>query len=294
MAAIRRTALCVLAAAGTFASLVGCVPQDRYDNLLTSYRSVQEQVVACEDEKGTMLADIDELQAALQARDRALTAIQQRNQGLENAIAEMSSTNDEYLKRIAQLEIGPLPVEVEDALMKLAQQHPDLLRFDAKRGMVRFASDFTFDLGSAELQSEAKSTIAKLAGILNDPIASNLEVQIVGHTDNVPIGRPETRQKHPTNLHLSVHRAISVRGALANAGVTEARLQVAGYGPYRPAVPNGPRGAAENRRVEIYLRPMPELDLRLVDDRESTRQAPMATEERTVEPSRNPTPEPMK
>lgn len=293
MAAISRTALCVLAAAGMIGPIVGCVPQDRYDNLLTSYRSVQEQVVACEDEKGALLSDVDELQAALQARDRALTSIQQRNESLENAIANMSSTNEDYLRRIAQLEIGPLPVEVEDALMKLAAEHPDLLQFDAKLGMVRFASDFTFDLGSAELQQEALSTINQLASILNEPVASNLEVQIVGHTDNVPIGRPATRQKHPTNLHLSVHRAISVSNALADAGISKVRLQVAGYGPYRPAVPNGPRGAAENRRVEIYLRPMPEVELELAED-ERAAQRPMATEERTVEPRRELPPEPMK
>jgi hypothetical protein len=31
---------------------------------------------------------------------------------------------------------------------------------------------------------------------------------------------------------------------------------VAGWGEYRPIVENGPRGAAQNRRVEVFIRPM--------------------------------------
>ena len=37
------------------------------------------------------------------------------------------------------------------------------------------------------------------------------------------------------------------------------RGQVAGYGEYRPIVPNAAKGGAEqNRRVEIFLVPMPD------------------------------------
>ncbi len=140
----------------------------------------------------------------------------------------------------------------------MASAYPNLLSFDASTGMLRFASDFTFDLGSAELKPNAAATIATLADILNAEQASPFELRIIGHTDNVPIERPATRQRHPTNMHLSVHRAISVRKALAGAGVEPARIQVAGYGEFRPIVPNGPKGAAENRRVDLILIPMPQ------------------------------------
>jgi len=39
-------------------------------------------------------------------------------------------------------------------------------------------------------------------------------------------------------------------------GVAANRMQVAGYGEYRPVVANGANGAAANRRVEIFLSPM--------------------------------------
>ena len=57
-------------------------------------------------------------------------------------------------------------------------------------------------------------------------------------------------------MHLSAHRAISVRDALVGDGVSANRMQIAGYGEFRPIVPNGPNGAAANRRVEIYLTPL--------------------------------------
>lgn len=241
----------------------GCVPQDRYDSLLTANRSLQEQLVAAEDERDETRASIQAVQDQLARVNRAYDALQSRYSDLGGAFDQLEAENDEYLSRIARLEIGPLPADVETALEDLAAAHPNLLTFDARRGMLRFASDFTFDLGSVELKEDASSTIRALAHILNESAAAGLEAHIVGHTDDVRIGRPETLRHHPTNMHLSVHRAIAVRDVLTRAGVDPVRFQVAGYGPFRPIVANGPRGATENRRVEIYLTAMPALDVRL-------------------------------
>ncbi|HAC09936.1 MAG TPA: hypothetical protein DCG14_09815, partial [Phycisphaerales bacterium] len=103
----------------------------------------------------------------------------------------------------------------------------------------------------------AKQAIGTLAGILETKDALAFEIRVVGHTDNMPISRPETRAKHPTNMHLSTHRAISVRDALVKDGIAANRVQVAGYGEFRPVAENGKRGSATNRRVEIFLTPMP-------------------------------------
>jgi chemotaxis protein MotB len=54
---------------------------------------------------------------------------------------------------------------------------------------------------------------------------------------------------------LSVHRAIAVKGVLSRAGIAPVRLSVAGYGQFRPVVPNDSQGARANRRVEIFLVP---------------------------------------
>ena len=100
---------------------------------------------------------------------------------------------------------------------------------------------------------------------------------MVGHTDNMPISKPDTRAKHPTNMHLSTHRAISVRDALVADGITANRVQVAGYGEFRPVAENGTRGSATNRRVEIFLTPMPAvMDTTVIPDPTEVPPAPVA------------------
>ncbi|HWB18711.1 MAG TPA: OmpA family protein, partial [Phycisphaerales bacterium] len=169
----------------------------------------------------------------------------------------LASKYDAMMKNVANMAMGPLPDDVAQALRELAAAYPDVLTFDEKRGMLRFASDFTFDLGSDALNSSAQSTLVTLAKILNSSNARGFEVDVVGHTDNVPISNAGTRAKHPTNVHLSVHRAISVRDALVKDGVSADRFEVAGFGEYRPVVSNPAHGGSrENRRVEIFLRPM--------------------------------------
>jgi chemotaxis protein MotB len=136
----------------------------------------------------------------------------------------------------------------------LAAQYPDVLTFDQRSGMLRFSSDFTFASGSAALNANAQTLVQKLASILNTPVAQPFEVKVVGHTDNQPVKR--VASQHPSNMYLSAHRAISVRDALVGDGVAANRMQVAGYGEFRPIVPNGANGAAQNRRVEIFLAPL--------------------------------------
>lgn len=241
------------------ASLVstGCVQQDRYDQLLQAKRTTEEQLVRTEEERDAARASLDE---ALNDRARLQTAyktLEGQYGELTGTVGDMEAANRQRLIEIQRLQIGPLPADVESALADLAASYPDVLAFDAKRGMMRFASDFTFDLSSANLRPEAAETVRHLAEILNSPNAKNLEVRIVGHTDDVPIGKPSTRELHPTNVHLSVHRSISVRSALVSASVEPVRIQVAGYGEHRPVVENRPGGTPENRRVEVFLTPMP-------------------------------------
>jgi len=238
----------------------GCVQQEKYDQLLMSHRSLEEQVIRTEDERDVARSNLDTVRAELNRATNELDGAKSRFGETEASMAKMSSDYDELLRRVSAWDFGPLPAEMSSALEALATQYPDMLTFDAKRGMLRFASDFTFDLGSAELKGSASAGLAKLAGILNSDTARSFEVRVIGHTDNVRIANAATRAKHPTNWHLSAHRAISVGEALVSSGVAPLRLQVAGYGEYRPVAPNPARGgSAQNRRVEIFLLPMPEL-----------------------------------
>jgi chemotaxis protein MotB len=236
----------------------GCstVSQDKYDNLLTSYRTLQEDNVTVREKLEQSDSANRLLQQRLAEAGGQLNNLEASNQSLRGDIDRMQGDYANLQAMIDGIEIGPLPSEVSIALQRLADQYPGLLTFDPSLGMVRFSSDLTFALGSADLNAQATQSIQALANILNDPAVANFEVKLVGHTDSVPIRNAGTRAKHPTNTHLSVHRAISVGDALIASNVDPRRVQVAGYGPHRPIVAEGPGGAAENRRVEMWLLPM--------------------------------------
>jgi chemotaxis protein MotB len=261
----------------------GCTSQQEYDKLMKTNRSLEEQVVRLEDERDRAHASLETARARLSAAQQDMDGLKSRSGGLTSDVEKMRRDYEALMRRVAELQLGPLPEDLAAALEQLAADHPNMLSFDPKLGLLRFASDFTFDLGSTTLRGEVLQTVQSLASILNSGKASGFEVRIIGHTDNVPIEKPDTRAKHPTNLHLSAHRAISVRDALVSAGVEPVRCQIAGYGEHRPIVANGPKGAAANRRVEIFLIPMPTLAAPLTDTT-----TPIAS------PSRTTTVDPMK
>jgi len=239
----------------SLAVLAGCVPQNQYDDLMSAYRSKEQQLLQLQNDYTTSRANEDMLRKQLAEAAADLAAAKNMVGGDRGALEELEKR---YQSLLAQLgSMNPLPESVNVVLEELARNNPDIFEFDARLGMLRFKSDVTFDLGSAKLTSKAEGVLKQFASILNNGEARNLEVRVVGHTDNVAIKRAQTIAAHPTNVHLSAHRSISVRDALVSDGVGANRFMVAGYGEFRPIAENGARGNAENRRVEVFLTPMP-------------------------------------
>lgn len=242
-------------------SAAGCVPQQKYDDMLNAYRSKEQQLHQSNAELETMRGNERMLREQLQRAQSDVARAMGQLGASDEEVARLRNDYEAMLDTVSSFDVGPLPAQLNEALVRLASQHKDMLSYDERSGMLRFSSDLTFDLGSATLSSAANQTLEQLASILNSKDAINFEIRIVGHTDNVPIKRPSTRAKHPTNTHLSVHRSIAVRDALVTDGIAPNRTQVSGYGQYRPIAPNGARGAAANRRVEIYLFPMSDAEI---------------------------------
>ncbi|MHC4990225.1 MAG: OmpA family protein [Planctomycetota bacterium] len=235
----------------------GCgVQQDRYDSLIETERTLKEQNIQLTDERNAAQSQAEIARSQLADARNQVRTLEQENTKLRTDVDELAKDYEGLMDQVSTLDISPLPLDLRNDLQQLADSS-ESLTFDERRGLLQFSSDLTFALGSTELQTEAMTTLTALAAILNGPSAASLEVHVVGHTDNVPIGKPETRQKHPTNMHLSVHRAIAVQEALVGQSVDPIRIQVAGYGQNRPFVANGPKGAKANRRVEIFLTRMP-------------------------------------
>lgn len=250
---MNRLATAVVALAGLPLLLMGCAQDQEYSRLDAAYR--------------TTLARNQELQSQLDSLEEEIRLLQQRLMESEGGLSGASGTNaelraqldrlrEEYRaleERLNSIDITLNP-EVDLALRELAAANPGLLSYDPARGMLRFSSDLTFALGSTEVQPAGRDALQRLAQTLTSSAAQGYDLRIVGHTDNVPISSGN-RARHATNTHLSAHRAIAVRDVLASSGVSNERMQVAGWGEYRPAVQNraGRQGTPENRRVEIFL-----------------------------------------
>lgn len=248
-----RTFAAVLAALPLLGGLTGCVTQGDWDKLYNTNRSLT-----------------DANQRLQQERDEARAASELTRQQLVRTEAQLADMKAQYEKALAaaglseqalkdlqsrfgSLQLQAVDAETDAALKELAARYPNLIEYIPELGMLRFASDLTFDSGSDEVKSEARQSLTALADILKSGAATAYDVVVVGHTDAQRISA-NTARRHPTNLHLSAHRAISVIGVLGQMGVPQSRLQAAGWGDQRPAVPNGPSGAEQrNRRVEVFL-----------------------------------------
>jgi chemotaxis protein MotB len=118
----------------------------------------------------------------------------------------------------------------------------------------RLPAETLFASGSAELTPEGERVLARLGAELRD---APYDVQVQGHTDDVPI-RGALAARFPTNWELAAARAARVVRALEAAGVPPQRLAAVSLGEHHPILPEPtPEARAENRRIEIRLLPLP-------------------------------------
>ncbi|MGV8985496.1 MAG: OmpA family protein [Cypionkella sp.] len=112
--------------------------------------------------------------------------------------------------------------------------------------LVNLPDDVLFASGSAALRPDLQREVRSIAANLVSYPASTIEV--VGHTDNVGAAA--------MNMDLSQRRAYSVANVLIGAGVPGKRVSTYGRGEDQPVATNlTVDGRAQNRRVEIIIRP---------------------------------------
>ena len=115
--------------------------------------------------------------------------------------------------------------------------------------IIRIKDRAAFDSGKADIKDEFKSLLSRIGVVVNQ--MSN-EVEIEGHTDNVPIENEEFGNNH----WLSMARALQVLDYFAEeVGLERSRLSAKGSGEFKPLVPNDSfANRAKNRRVEIHVK----------------------------------------
>ena len=112
--------------------------------------------------------------------------------------------------------------------------------------VLRMPSDVTFATNQSSIDPRFNAVLDDVARVLNEYDRSTID--IIGHADSA--GTDEY------NLDLSRRRASSVAGYLVSRNVLDDRIFVDGRGESQPIASNDtPAGKAQNRRVEIMIRP---------------------------------------
>jgi chemotaxis protein MotB len=128
------------------------------------------------------------------------------------------------------------------------EKHGLDMRLEPRGLVISLPQAILFPSGEDRISPQALPILARIADVLRD--IPN-DVSLIGHADAVPIHN----QHFKSNWDLSMARSLRILQLLSHRyGVSESRLHIASYGPYRPNSSNSTAdGRARNRRVEIVI-----------------------------------------
>ncbi len=186
---------------------------------------------------------------ALEESKRYIQEVERDRDQLKNKLAKAQALlGDAKAIQARKAELDALVARLKKSLGGVGELGPNVEVIQGKEGVsLSIQGEVLFASGKAELSPEGKATLRRVARVLK---REGFRVRIAGHTDTDPIRKSHWR----SNLDLSANRAVSVAEFLAKCGVPRRRMEVAGYGEFRPRVPgNTPEAKRRNRRVEILI-----------------------------------------
>ncbi len=172
---------------------------------------------------------------------------EQLKQGLQQDIAK----KDKVVTPLAQIK-----KDLDSLLVVERKKEKVSIDLGAEGITMKFASSAFYGPGRADIGNEAKGIIDKVITAIKNIEYYPFQVDIEGHTDNVPINTI----RFPSNWELSVARATNIVRYCLSKGVESNRLKAAGYADTKPEAPNQtkkgkniPLNQAQNRRIVIRI-----------------------------------------
>ena len=211
--------------------------QSRLDTTQNQLKATSTELDATSQRLETAKSSLSEASDVLAKKDQVL---KEKEEELQKASAYMKRTNELY----DQL-VGELKNEVAAKQVKVKEM---------KDGInVNLSEDILFPSGSADLNKSGQEVITRVS---NKLAGKEYQIIVVGFTDNVPI-RGNLAKRYPTNWELAGARAASVVRLLESTGIDSTKLIASSYGDNFPVASNDTEeGRAQNRRIEIRLRPL--------------------------------------
>lgn len=184
-----------------------------------------------------------------------LTLLTGCNQKVKAEREALYAQNKEYEDLLAQLRAENERLRMQQRPAVLAPPPPaaantgftEIEQIDVIQGngmvTVRIPGDVLFSSGKADLKNASKTTLKKIAKVLERDYAGQ-PIRVEGYTDTDPI----KKSKWASNMELSVARASAVQSYLQQQGVPAGQMQVVGFGDAKPRATK-----AKSRRVEIVV-----------------------------------------
>lgn len=137
--------------------------------------------------------------------------------------------------------------DLKKILAPLVQEGKVRVIQNSKGVSVEINASVLFAPGEARLSQESDQALKVVAVLLQ---ADTHDIQVEGHTDNVPIKTPQ----FASNWELSSARASSVVRLFIESGIDEKRLTAIGHAANIEVANNdSPEGRARNRRVAVTI-----------------------------------------
>jgi chemotaxis protein MotB len=218
-------------------------------------------------------------ETAVQERDMLSDRVRKLEVENENLKAKLHGQTSTWGDRIIALDESVQELETEkqdlDAQLQAEREtakatrslHDDLVsdlkgelaakevKVDLMKSGIRVSmpGEVLFGSGSTTLTDSGRAMLLKVGAKLKD---TPYQTVVAGFTDNVPIGGALV-QKYPSNWELAGARAARVVRLLEAGGVPSERLIAVSFGENEPVASNDDEeGRAQNRRIEIRLRPV--------------------------------------
>ncbi|MEL6134952.1 MAG: OmpA family protein, partial [Bacteroidota bacterium] len=129
-----------------------------------------------------------------------------------------------------------------DTIIDRTQINQEILLDPIRIGTKLILKNIYFETGQWDLLPASYAEMARVKAFMDKN--PRVKVQISGHTDNT--GNKQSK------IRLSENRAGSVKNYLIGKGISRYRMQIKGFGMYRPISPNTTsEGRKQNRRVEF-------------------------------------------
>jgi chemotaxis protein MotB len=238
---------------------------DEYNRINTKYNELQnaqeDLIKGNVNETQKLLAQLQAAQDNLQKKEDLLRQLGQNLDSKKTALDELTFELEKRNAKLAELQ------KILDAQKKIVQDLKNkvseaLLGFEnngltvtMKNGKVYVSLDekLLFQTASWDIDANGKNALKKLAGVLEKN--PDIQVEIEGHTDNVPYNPGNSQLKD--NWDLSVKRATTVvRVLLEGSKIDAKRLTASGRSQYMPVDDRSTSDARQkNRRTEIVLTP---------------------------------------